>query len=510
MSKSPFSARTGLVALLLLALAVFAWTYFGTLSAIVTKWSQDVAYRHGYLIVPISAWLVWRMRSRLAEVHFQPSWFGVVILSGLGVLWLVSRAIGVQVIEQLTAVAMIPALVLAMLGTTAARTLAFPLGFLLFAVPFGQGLLPLMMQVTADVSTWALHLTGIPVYRSHMYLTIPYGKFEIAKACGGLKYVITGLVLGALYTYLTYRTWWKRVLSMLVFLVVPILANALRVYVIVVVSYLTEFRFGPGAEHVEFGRVLFILVMVALFWIGRRWAEDSEPIVEAGIRPPGTGGTLGPSGFVPALVAMMVVALWPIYLHSASRSAAARFSPGSVLAILPNNVPDWSGPTADPDIWKPMYSGAVQTVSGVYANVLQGEVDVFVSVYGLGTTNGNEMIAYDNVLSSREHASLVEDRRLDVSAGPGQDFQVREVVIQDERGAFLVWQWFMVGHRSATDSFLVKGMEALAFLARSAGDERIITLATPLDAGSRERLQSFLSAHPDCVMSGFAGEACRS
>jgi hypothetical protein len=67
----------------------------------------------------------------------------------------------------------------------------------------------------------------------------------------------------------------------------------------------------------------------------------------------------------------------------------------------------------------------------------------------------------------------------------------------------------MVGHRPTTDSFLVKGMEALAFLARSADDERIVTLATPLDAGSRGRLQSFLSAHEDCVMSGFAGEACR-
>jgi EpsI family protein len=206
---------------------------------------------------------------------------------------------------------------------------------------------------------------------------------------------------------------------------------------------------------------------------------------------------------------MMVVALGPIYLHSASRSAVARSSSGSVPAVLPDNLPGWSGPRADPNVWKPVYSGGLMTASGVYSNPAGEEVDVFVSVYGLGTTNGNEMIAYDNVLSSREHASLVEDRRFDVSAGPGQGFQVREVVIQDERGAYLVWQWFMVGHLHATDSFLVKGMEALAFLARSADDERIVTLATPLDAGSRGRLQSFLSAHEDCVMSGFAGEACR-
>jgi exosortase A len=509
MNKANFSSRSGLVALLLLALAVFSWVHFDTLSSIVAKWSEDVSYRHGYLIVPISAWLVWRMRSQLVDVHFLPSWVGVVVLFGLSVLWLVSSAVGVQVIEQLSAVAMIPALVLAILGVTAARTLAFPLGFVLFAVPFGQGLLPLMMQVTADVSTWALHLTGIPVYRSHMYLTIPYGKFEIAKACGGLKYVITGLVLGALYTYLTYRTWWKRVLSMLVFLVVPILANALRVFVIVVVSYLTEFRFGPGAEHVEFGRVLFIVVMGALFWIGRRWAEDSEPVVETKTQPVAVSREPGRFDLLPAFIAIVAVALGPVYLHSATRSAVARLSIDTARAALPDDVAGWAGPRADIDVWKPVYSGGLMTVSGVYSNPAGEEVDVFVSIYGLGTTHGDEMIAYNNVLSSREHASLVEDRRLDVSARPGHDLQVREVVIQDERGAFLVWQWFVVGNRPATDGSLVKGMEALAFLTRSADDERIVTLATPLDAGSRARLQSFLSARADCVMSGFAVEACR-
>ena len=105
------------------------------------------------------------------------------------------------------------------------------------------------MQVTADVATWLLQWTGVPVLRSHMYISIPSGSFEVARACSGLNYFITGLVLGVLYAYLTYRGWTKRVLCVAG---LPgrsrSLLNGLRVYVTILVSHLTDMRFGPGAS----------------------------------------------------------------------------------------------------------------------------------------------------------------------------------------------------------------------------------------------------------------------
>ena len=52
-----------------------------------------------------------------------------------------------------------------------------------------------------------------------MYISIPSGDFEVAKACSGLKFVIAGLMLGTLYSFLTYSSWRKRLLSMAAFLV---------------------------------------------------------------------------------------------------------------------------------------------------------------------------------------------------------------------------------------------------------------------------------------------------
>ena len=69
---------------------------------------------------------------------------------------------------QFAAIGLIVATVLTVFGRTWARQLAFPLGFLFFAVPFGEGLLPILMEWTADVTVGALRVTGIPVYRGQL------------------------------------------------------------------------------------------------------------------------------------------------------------------------------------------------------------------------------------------------------------------------------------------------------------------------------------------------------
>jgi exosortase len=82
---------------------------------------------------------------------------------------------------------------------------------LLFAVPFGEAFRPRLMDWTADSTVGALRLTGIPVYREGRYFAIPTGHWSVVEACSGLRYLIASITVGALYAYLTYQRWWKRV-----------------------------------------------------------------------------------------------------------------------------------------------------------------------------------------------------------------------------------------------------------------------------------------------------------
>jgi hypothetical protein len=117
-------------------------------------------------------------------------------------LWLVARAVGgAGVVQQYAVVIMIPLLVWAILGSEVVRALSFPLFFLLLAVPFGEFLLPALIEHTADFTVFALKLTGIPVYREGAYLTIPTGNWSVVEACSGLRYIIASLTAGLLYAY---------------------------------------------------------------------------------------------------------------------------------------------------------------------------------------------------------------------------------------------------------------------------------------------------------------------
>jgi exosortase A len=500
--------RSRLVALLFVLLLCIGWQYHATIASIVDKWQSDAAFSHGVIILPLSLWLAWRKRAELGQTRFVPSWWGVLAMLGCVATWVLARGTGVLVIEQFAVVAMVPAAVLAVLGVRAAAVLAFPLGFLLFAVPAGRGLVPVLMQLTAEIGTWALKLTGIPVYRSHMFITIPAGEFEVARTCSGLNYFVTGLVLGVLYAYLTYAGWKKRLLCVLAFIAVPILANGLRVYVTILVSHLTDMHFGPGTEHVTFGRIFFVLVMLLMFWIGRRWRDDDPPGGEAPTgRPPQAPTTLVTWPAIPASLVLAVAG--PSYLASFSTAAAAGSGMGAVGVVsLPAGQADWHGPVADVTAWRPAYKGAISEQQAIYRSPDGSRVDVYVGLYGLGTTAGAEMIRFENRLFPAEGGSLAQSATIDLLTSEGARLAVREVQGRSGGSVRLVWQWFVVGDRPMVSPYAVKAHEALALVTRGAKTERVIALSTTAGTGARERLQSFVNAHPSCVLSGFAIEAC--
>lgn len=508
--------RRLLLALLAIVLACIGWQYRDTFVTIVQKWESDASFSHGVLILPVSLWLVWLKRRDLAVTPAAPSWWGALAMIGCVAVWLVARGTGVLVLEQFAAVLMIPAAVLAVFGLRVTALLAFPLAFLLFAVPFGRGLVPALMQVSADIGTWALKLTGIPVYRSHMHISIPAGEFEVARACSGLNYFVTGLVLGVLYGYLTYAGWRKRLLCVLAFAVTPVLMNGVRIYVIVLISHLTEMRFGPGTEHIVFGRSFFIVIMFAMFWIGLRWRDGAEAFRKpsgheaAGQAKPQTPGAAaaGASAWAAVPAAALLAVAGPIYFASFAADARSELADAGVLVSLPAGSGGWTGPATDPRAWRPHFSGALAERLGSYVAADGGRVDVYVGIYGLGTTTGAEMISFGNRVFPSESGSLARSSKVRLAMPDGAELVVRQLEGRSIGNEQLVWKWFVVGDRSLLSPYAVKAWEAAALVTRGAATERVITIGTVADSGARERLESFVLAHADCVGAGFSARAC--
>ena len=139
----------------------------------------------------------------------------------------------------------------------------FPLAFLFFAAPVGEFLMPWLMARTADFTVFALRLSGIPVYREGLHFIIPSGSWSIVEACSGVRYLIASLMAGTLFAYFNYRSLRRRLLFVVVALLVPIVANWLRAYFIVLFGHLSDNKLAVAADHLIYGWVFFGVVIIA-------------------------------------------------------------------------------------------------------------------------------------------------------------------------------------------------------------------------------------------------------
>lgn len=261
------------------AALIIAWliVYWQTLIDMVQVWNNSETYTHCFLIVPISLYLIYEKRKTLSFDVASSSYLAGLALLFAQLLWVVGHFAGVNIIEQIAAFISINALVLFILGFNNYYKILFPMWYLIFAVPMGEELVPSLQTVTADISVFLLNLVNVPIYREGLYLYIPNGTFVVAEACAGIQFLIASVALGTLFAYFNYHKWWKRGIFFAICIVVPILANGIRVFGIVYLGYVSDMTVAVGADHLVYGWFFFMFVIVLLIGIGQLW-QDKEPL----------------------------------------------------------------------------------------------------------------------------------------------------------------------------------------------------------------------------------------
>ena len=463
--------------LALAALAELLALYHGTLGSMLDIWERSETYAHGYLIFPISVWLIWRQRDKVAQIPPSPDYRAapMLLLAGLG--WLVARLTDVLVIEQLALIGMIPCLAWMLLGWPVVRALLFPLCFLFFAVPMGEFLIPPLMNFTADFTVILLRLTGIPVYREGTFFSIPSGDWSVVEACSGLRYLIASITLGFLYAHLTYISPWRKLAFMAVSVIVPIIANGLRAYMIVMIGHLSGMTLAVGVDHLIYGWVFFGLVMLLMFWLGSLWA-DAGPGESARPALPSAASGLEAGGWPLGkcfILAVAMIVIWPARVaYIEWRETQAGSVP--VVLALPEAAGAWQATSAMTD-WAPEYSGQDAEARQAYGDGT-ATVEVFVKYYRRQTQDA-ELINSQNVLVSQGHPAwrMLEERpvpaRLNAKAAT-----VLQGQLQSTAQRLLVWRWNRIGGSYTANDYVGKLLEAKGKLLGAPSDGVALIIAT--------------------------------
>lgn len=491
--------RQPAIALSLLMLAALL-LYRDTAINMVGIWSRSDTFAHAFLVPPISLWLAWRSRDRLQGVVPQPALVWLLPLAMAAVAWLLGDLVSVNALTQFALVAMLVLLVPLVTGWQTTRVLLFPLLFLFFCVPVGEFLLPVLMEGTADFTVAALRLTGIPVYREGLQFVIPSGNWSVVEACSGVRYLIASLMVGSLFAYLNYRSLTRRLVFVGVSIVVPIVANWLRAYMIVMIGHLSDNRLATGVDHLVYGWVFFGIVIMVMFMIGARWSEPDAPISPATSSVnASTHGATWNRVAAPALAALVMMAL-PHAGLLAARQQLTDAPPKLAWPVAGQGA--WASVVPGAP-WQPKFEGASLRADAVYQ--LQGKsVGLHVAFYRKQGPDRKLVSSQNTLVASQDPVWMqVSVSKYEIDADPAQPVWRVVRLLRGGAGAMAtrqertVWLAYWVNDRFTSSDVVAKALGAASLLQGQGDDGAAVILYTDAapDAGGNETLAAFARAH---------------
>jgi exosortase A len=472
---------------------VLAW-YADTTQSMIATWQRSDTFAHGFLIMPISAWLMWRRRQNLKAIEIRPDFIALPVLALIGFGWLLGESAGVTILQQYAVVLMIPVTVWAIAGRHMVRALAFPLFFLLFAVPFGEILLPPLMEYTAHFVILALRLTGIPVYREGLFFTIPSGSWSVVEACSGLRYLIASVTIGFLYAHLMYRSLVRRAVFIAAAVVVPIVANWLRAYLIVMIGHVSSMQYAVGVDHLIYGWLFFGIVMALLFWIAAFWREDLDlrPTAPDQVGDPAMSRSPLSSLAVASIAAAVLVSMWPL--------AGAQLDGYSTNLSPKLHTPAAAGgwqATANHDLhWTPRFANPRAQLNQVYRKDYM-HAGLYIAYY-VGQRSGAELISSVNRLVGTHESGWLNtgETARTLSLGDQQIPSIEAQLRRPSSTRLLVWRWYRVDGEVTASPHRAKFLQAKSRLLGRGDDGAVIMVYTDTDENlevAARRLQDFLS-----------------
>ncbi|MFN3303448.1 MAG: exosortase A [Roseateles sp.] len=488
---------------LVLAWALLGALYYDTAEAMVVIWNRSETFAHAWVVPPISAWLVWRRRADLAVLTPRPALGWLWLMPPLGALWLLGDLAAANSVTQFTMVGMFVLMVPALLGTEAARRITFPLGFLFFAVPFGDFLTPWLMERTADFTVLALRATGIPVFREALEFVIPSGSWSVVQACSGIRYLMASVMVGTLFAYLNYRSHAKRWAFVGVAIVTPLVANWLRAYLIVILGHLSGNRLAVGIDHIIYGWVFFGVIMLAMFLIGARW---SDPDPDAQPAPAGASAlAVPPARAALALSLSLVLLAAPLLARTLAQRAGAHGEPSLAAPALPG----WNWRAEPLTSWQPHFPNAAGSLHGRFEPQAGGPaVGVFIGYYR-DQRYGRQLVTSVNRLVDEETEKEWSQTarglvRLDTAGLPPAwrtgDLRGQALNVVSGGGSqaprLRVWQTYWINGRPLTSDWQAKLYGAWLALLGQGDDAAVVLVYThKAEAGADDaRLRDFVRA----------------
>ena len=483
--------------------------YRSTAFQMVKLWTVSDTYAHGFIVPFISLWLAWRARPFWIELDPQPSLKALLLIFILSLFWLLGDLVAVNAVTQLSFVTMIALCIPAVVGWRISSVITFPIAFLFFAVPIGDFLLPVMMNLTADFTVVALQLTGIPVYREGLQFVIPSGRWSVVEACSGIRYLLASLTVGSLFAYLNYKSIYKRLAFFAFAIIVPLIANWLRAYMIVLIGHYSGNELATGIDHLIYGWVFFGLVILLMLFIGMKWADSDDDKIHHHKKQVFQINTKNGSNYKTYFF-ILIIAATPHFLNIFI-SLNNKELPVVINKIEINK--NWKPTDVGSTEWKPGFPSAASFYNNVYVGKENYRIGLHISYY-------RQQNYQSKLITSTNTLVNVEDKRLRKISSENINFNLNEKIFsvesnilkyneileEKENAKILAWKFYWVDEKFTANKFYAKILGALSKIKGQGDDVAIIVVYSKFhddQAYANKVLEDFMKENEKNIETAF-------
>jgi exosortase A len=454
--------------------------FHDTLEAALRVWIVSPTYSHCFLIVPIIIWLIWEkwdvLRSIRPVVAPRFMWFIPLLL----VLWWLGELSAINEVRQYAVIGLLQVAIITLLGIDVLRIIWFPVFFLLFLVPTGEYLIAPMQQFATRFVDICLNLLRIPHYTEGTTFELTNGRFEVAEACAGLRFLIATVTLGVLFSYLMYRKIYKITAFLVASVAVPLIGNGLRIVGIILLAHFTNNEYGAGADHIVYGWGFNVAILFVLILVGALFRDDvREEAPKAAVRADRN--------------------LQPAALLRVSVATALLISAGPAMAFwretqptLPNMVTlasylhgtGWQ-PSSEYGHWAPHFPGADGKLLMLQSiDARAPPVDIYIGYYAR-PRGGHTVTAHLNLPWNEKGWAQASENSLATASLGRQPLSLLETTINSNREKRLVWSVYWVNGHFTTRPLSVKLRQAEAALEGREG-QAFVAVSTPVSGPIEE------------------------
>lgn len=480
--KAPFTVNVSAPLLLGASLFVFfILLYWQTSSNLVALWNTNNTYSHGFLVLILSMWLVYRNNSKLLTLSITPAPLLLIPLIGSLVLWLFASITDTKTIE-LTLLPLIFIMAYSsIIGFKIAYLLAPSLLYLLLATPIWEVFVPLFQLMAVTVNEFALQVSGIPTYIKDTTVTIPAGVFEIKGGCSGIRFLLVTLALGLYVSISNFKSLKLSIVLVTASVILPVIFNWARIYILILIGHLSNMESSLMKDHEMFGWYLYAVSLIPWFllvrWLSNK--EQEEDIEESN----NTIKATYPKLFI-SIVIILIASAPAFIFYFKNTELNTLTSINTVKASMP-----WLGPIQT-NSWKPDYRGATLELNQLYiGSENNSDISLHINYYGR-QSQGKELINELNNIT--ESDNITHKRNIAFNS-----HQIIELTFEKDKTKRLVWYWFQVDNKATTKPIIVK---LLQFKELTTGRSRSSLIALSavcaLDCtNEKSSLKRFLKKH---------------